>query len=137
MIDLDAIRPAWAQLTALTDLGPVRDEAHYDRLVALMDSLLDEGAGDDAHPLSGLLFVVGEAIYAWDQRVDPLPSADPAGMLAFLMEQHGLSQSDLPEVGSQGVMSELLSGKRKLNLRQVKALAQRFGVGMGAFVDGA
>ncbi len=31
------------------------------------------------------------------------------------MEQHGLKQGDMPDIGSQGVVSELLSGKRELN----------------------
>jgi HTH-type transcriptional regulator/antitoxin HigA len=48
----------------------------------------------------------------------------------FLMEQHGLRQCDLPEVGAQSVVSDELTGKRALNLRQVQALAQRFGVPM-------
>jgi HTH-type transcriptional regulator/antitoxin HigA len=39
----------------------------------------------------------------------------------------------LPEVGSQGVVSEVLAGKRALNLRQVQALAQRFRVPMEMF----
>ena len=52
--------------------------------------------------------------------------------LAFLMEQHGLRQSDLPEVGAQSVVSAVLSGKRELNLRQTQALARRFGVQMEA-----
>jgi HTH-type transcriptional regulator/antitoxin HigA len=40
----------------------------------------------------------------------------------------------LPEIGSQGVVSEFLSGKRELNLRQVKALAQRFKVSPNVFL---
>jgi HTH-type transcriptional regulator / antitoxin HigA len=47
----------------------------------------------------------------------------------------GLRQGDLPEVGSQGVVSEVLAGKRALNLRQVQALAHRFGVPMEVFAD--
>jgi HTH-type transcriptional regulator/antitoxin HigA len=54
-------------------------------------------------------------------------------MLKFLMQQHGLSQGDLPEVGSQGVVSEILRGKRELNVRQIQALAQRFHLPAGAF----
>ena len=54
--------------------------------------------------------------------------------LKFLMAQHGLNQSDLPEIGSQGVVSEILSGKRELNIRQVRALSQRFGVSAATFV---
>jgi HTH-type transcriptional regulator/antitoxin HigA len=51
-------------------------------------------------------------------------------VLASLMDEHGLRQSDLPEIGSQGVVSEVLAGKRQLNLRQVRALAARFSVPM-------
>ena len=50
------------------------------------------------------------------------------------MEEHELTQSDLPEVGSQGVVSEILSGKRKLNIRQIHALSERFGVSPSVFV---
>ncbi len=49
------------------------------------------------------------------------------------MEEHSLAQSHLPEVGAQSVVSAVLAGKRKLNLRQVKALAQRFSVPMEVF----
>ena len=35
------------------------------------------------------------------------------------MQEHGLNQSDLPEVGTQSVVSAVLAGKRSLNLRQV------------------
>ena len=54
--------------------------------------------------------------------------------LKFLMEQHGLRQSDLTELGSQGVVSEILTAKRELNLREVRALAERFGVSVATFV---
>jgi HTH-type transcriptional regulator/antitoxin HigA len=50
------------------------------------------------------------------------------------MEQHGLRQGDLTEVGSQGVVSEILTGKRELNLRQVRALAARFSVSPATFI---
>lgn len=50
-----------------------------------------------------------------------------------LMEEHGLTQSDLPEIGSQGVVSELLRAKRELNVRQIRALSQRFSVSPAVF----
>ncbi|MFA7391115.1 MAG: helix-turn-helix domain-containing protein [Pigmentiphaga sp.] len=56
-------------------------------------------------------------------------------VLQFLMEQHGLKQSDLSEVGSQSVVSQILSGRRMLNARQVAALAARFGVGADVFLE--
>lgn len=51
-----------------------------------------------------------------------------------IMDEHGLTQSELKEVGSQGVVSEILSGKRELNVRQIRALAKRFGVSPAVFV---
>jgi HTH-type transcriptional regulator/antitoxin HigA len=45
-----------------------------------------------------------------------------------------LTQAELPEVGSQGVVSEVLSGKRELNVRQIRALAQRFRVSPAVFI---
>lgn len=50
------------------------------------------------------------------------------------MEEHRLTQSDLPDVGSQGVVSEILHGKRQLNVRQIRALADRFGVSPAVFM---
>ena len=55
-------------------------------------------------------------------------------MLRYFMEEYSLSQSDLPEVGSQGIVSEILNGKRELNLRQIRALAERFNVSPSVFI---
>jgi HTH-type transcriptional regulator/antitoxin HigA len=50
------------------------------------------------------------------------------------MEEHDLRQSDLPEIGSQGVISEMLSGKRQFNVRQIKLLSKRFKVSPAVFI---
>jgi HTH-type transcriptional regulator / antitoxin HigA len=57
-----------------------------------------------------------------------------ADMLRHYMEEIGLSQSDLPEIGSQGVVSEVLNGKRDLNIKQIRRLAQRFHVSPAVFI---
>jgi HTH-type transcriptional regulator/antitoxin HigA len=47
-----------------------------------------------------------------------------------------LTQSDFKtEIGSQGVVSEILSGHRKLNLSHIKKLAGRFKVSPETFID--
>lgn len=57
-----------------------------------------------------------------------------AEVLAFLMEQHKLRQNDLTEeLGSQSIVSEILSGKRRLNNNQILALCKRFGVSPAVF----
>lgn len=50
------------------------------------------------------------------------------------MQEHGLSQGDLPEVGAQSVVSEILAGKRQLNVRQIRALVERFQVPADLFI---
>ena len=50
-----------------------------------------------------------------------------------MMKEHGVTQSDLPELGSQGVVSEILHGRRELNTRHIKALSKRFGISPAAF----
>ncbi len=50
------------------------------------------------------------------------------------MKQHNIKQSDLPEIGSQGVVSEILRGKRELNISQIKKLAKEFRVSPDTFI---
>jgi HTH-type transcriptional regulator/antitoxin HigA len=102
----------------------------------LMDQLLDVVGDDEDHPLADLLDVIGMLVAQYEDENTPgLESAKPPEVLKFLMEQHGLKQSDLrKEIGTQGVVSEILSGSRKINARQAKALAKRFGVSPVVFL---
>ena len=132
---LKKVVPAWRAFERTAHVGPIRDEAHYDEMVTLMDALIDEIGSDEAHPLCGLLYIVGEIIREYDASHYPGEDVSGADMLRFLMEQHGLKQSDLPEIGTQSVVSELLCGKRKLNVRQIARLSARFGVSADVFID--
>ena len=131
---MDVVQP-WESVNAALGLsGPVRDEDHYEALLAFVEECFDRFGGQDKHPIFALVALVGEHIREYEDRVHPWPdSSTPASILAYLMEAHSLTQSDLPEVGPQSVVSEVLRGKRTLNLRQVKALAARFHLPMEAF----
>ena len=109
-------------------------EAEYDRLVGLLDELIDEVGEDESHPLASLMETLGSLIAAYEASHFPEPEGTPVDALKMLLEEHGLTQSDLPEVGSQGVVSEILSGKRQLNIRQVEALSKRFSVSPAVFL---
>ncbi|HRD68257.1 MAG TPA: hypothetical protein PKY50_19165 [Candidatus Competibacter sp.] len=43
-----------------------------------------------------------------------IPEAEPRAVLRFLMEQHGLKQSDLADCAPQSRISEILSGQQSL-----------------------
>lgn len=64
-------------------------------------------------------------------RIGP---ATPEQVLAFLMEQHDLSQYDLAkELGGQPVVSQILRGKRRLTREHIERLSRRFGVTPATF----
>ena len=120
--------------TALGLAGPVRDEAHYSELLAFVDEVFSEFGSNDQHPIFALVSLVAERIRDYEARAHPWPdNTTPAARLAFLMESHQLNQKDLPEVATQSVISEILTGKRQINLRQAKALSTRFGVPIDVF----
>jgi len=130
---LDVALAHWGYIAPL--LAPATNEAEYQALVESLDTLLDSGGADESHPLAGLAAMMGELVSAYEQAHYPMPDEMGAvEALRFFMERDGLRQSDLPEIGNQAKVSEILSGKRQINARQAKALAGRFGVGAGMFL---
>jgi len=120
--------------TPLRTLLTIRNEREYDRSIRYLNELLDEIGTNERHPLYGLLDTLGTLLEAYEEKHHPLPELSGAEMLRFFMDEHGLLQSDFPEVGSQGVVSEVLAGKRELNVRQIRALARRFHVLPAVFI---
>ncbi len=123
------------RLQRLVPLGNLRTRRDYLRARRMLDRIIDSIGNDGSGPAADLAETLGIFIDRYEARHVRMPEATPSDILQLLMEQHGLVQSDLPEVGSQGVVSEILRGKRKLNTRQIKALTQRFGVAADLFLD--
>ena len=138
--DLTQVARSYGEFRAVAGVGAIRNEADYDRALALIEAILDETrdtpAREDAtQPLADLLDLLTAAVHEYEAGHHAIPASSPRDVLRFLMDQHGLNQSDLPEVGSQSVMSEILAGRRMLNTRQIAALVERFHVGADAFIE--
>lgn len=114
----------------LRDLLLFDDEAGYEHALAWVELLVN----NREHPLYDLLDLLVPRVEAYEQKHHPIPDAPGAEVLRFLMEQHGLAQGQVPEVGTQSVVSEVLSGKRRLNVRQIERLAARFRVSPAVFM---
>lgn len=121
-------------LQEIVPLKPIHSDQEYDLAVQTMNQLLDAGAADENSVLAALVNSLGSLIGDYDDLHYRAPVATPIATLQFLMRQHNLNQSDLPEIGTQGVVSELLSGIREFNVRQIKALAERFNVPASIFL---
>ncbi|NWF71904.1 MAG: transcriptional regulator [Nitrospirae bacterium] len=109
-------------------------KAEYDQAVAVLDDILDEIGQQETHPLADLAETLALSIEAYEDTHVAMTDASGPEILRSLMEDHELAQSDLPEIGSQGVLSEILSGKRDLNVRQITQLSARFGVSPALFM---
>ena len=134
-MNMNDLQKAWQRFSQAAHIAPIHDEAHYTNMVQLADSLVDAIGDAKQHPLLDLLDLVSELIRAYDAEHHIVPDASPREVLRFLMERHNVSQSDLPEVGNQSVISMLLSGARQLNVRQIQALSARFHVPASAFLE--
>ena len=136
-VNLKDIQYAWQEFNRTTHISPIRNEKHYAEMVSLADSLTEVIGNAKKHPMLDLFDLISELIRVYDAEHFIVPDASPREVLRFLMDQHGLAQSDLPEVGNQSVVSMLLSGTRQLNLRQIQALAVRFHVSPTVFIENA
>ncbi len=110
-------------------------ESDYDHLVSLLDGLIDEVGENESSPLSSLMESIGNLIETYENNNVSLILGTPTESLCYLMEEHNLKQSDLPEIGSQGVVSEIIKGKRNLNIRQIKVLSSKFGISPLVFIQ--
>ncbi len=130
----EVLAPWVAVNSALGLSAGVRDDAHYAELLTFVDACFECFGEDDTHPIFTLVDLVADRIRDYEDRLHPWPNTStPATVLANLIQEHDIKQTELPEVSSQGVVSEVLAGKRALNLRQVKALAKRFSVPIEVF----
>jgi HTH-type transcriptional regulator / antitoxin HigA len=130
----DQVIRDYRRLRTLVPLGTLRTKKDYTRAVEMLDAILDEIGEDEKHPMAELADAISVFIEKYEAEHVPIPAAKPATVLKFLMREHDLRQSDLPEIGSQGVVSEVLTGKRELNTRQIRRLAKRFNVSPAVFV---
>ncbi|MDH5670004.1 MAG: transcriptional regulator [Nitrospira sp.] len=125
---------AYRRIRQRIPLGPLRTEADYNRAVTVLDEILDEIGQQETHPLADLAETLGLFIEAYEDAHVPFSDSSASEIIRSLMEEHALKQSDLPEIGSQGIMSEILSGKRDLNIPQITQLAARFDVSPSVFM---
>ena len=131
-IQLKEIAKVWPDIQTIFSVP--HNEKDYNKLVNLLDSLIDEVGNNENHPLTSLMETIGSLIETYESQYINEIEGNPRDALNALMEEHSLKQSDLPEIGSQGVVSEILSGKRQLNIRQIKMLSKRFKVSPAVFI---
>ncbi len=126
----------YGRLLAETLPTVITSDAEYERVVAAMNKLAvipDAQVTPEQERLLDLLTLLVEK---YDEEHYQIPDAAPHEVIQYLMQEHGLRNKDLEAaLGSRGVTSEVISGKRKPSKTQIKNLAEFFKVSPELFIS--
>ncbi len=104
-------------------------EAYTDALFRL--TALEKPSSSEVEAIELLTLLVER----YEQERYPIPAADPASVVRFLIEQQHLTQRDLvPQFGSESAVSMFLAGKRSLTVEQIGKLSARFHLPADVFI---
>ncbi|NJO99035.1 MAG: transcriptional regulator [Pleurocapsa sp. CRU_1_2] len=123
----------YAQLLAKYQPKVIGNEAENDRAIELAQEL--EHKVNRSNEEDTILELLVTLIEKFEDENYPIPEGTPHSMLLHLMEASSIKQENLVDViGSRGVVSEVVNGKRSISKAQAKALAEFFSVDVGLFI---
>jgi len=115
----------------LYPLRVIRTTDDYEMALKSMETVFDEEKG----PMADYAETLSILIVHYEEENFPMEKKQGVEVLKFLMEQNNLKQKDLVGVlGGKSTVSEILNGKRPMNLQHIRALADRFHVEPATFV---
>lgn len=110
----------------MSAVRPVRSEEDYEAALDRISHLM--GAAADSHERNELDVLV-TLVEAFEDQHFPIDFPTPVQAIEFRMEQAGLTQADLAKyIGGRGKVSEVLSGKRPLTIKMIRALNRHLGI---------
>ena len=114
-------------------LVSIRDDAHLAEALNVMDRLLDKPERSIAE--EAYLGALTDLVETYESAHVAIPPVSGVAALRYLMDENGLTQADLaPLLGTPSIVSEVLSGKRRLALAHITRLAEHFGVPADVFI---
>jgi HTH-type transcriptional regulator/antitoxin HigA len=106
-------------------LRPIKNKKQYEESLARIYALLQKDIKANSME-SDELEVLSILVKQYEQGHYPVPKPNPLEAIRFRLEQMGMSEAELSEIlGYRSRKSEILSGKRKLNLSMIRKLSER------------
>ncbi|MHC5609464.1 MAG: helix-turn-helix domain-containing protein [Nostoc sp.] len=121
--------------SAIAPLLTIRNEQEYEQAIERLNDLIDEIGTNEQHPLYNFLDTLGTLIGVYEAEHYSIPNCSGSDVLAYLIEEHGLSFSDLTEIVTSETIEAILNKDQALTLSQIQYLAQRFKVQAQVFLD--
>lgn len=114
----------------------IETEEENEKALAIVERIMDKGEENISPEEYRLLDLLVRLIEAFEDEAYPMGNiAKPLDHLKTLIFEHELKQADLIDIfGSQGIVSEVLNGKRSINLNHAKRLAKRFNLPVDLFI---
>src|SRR5258708_13805954 len=111
-------------------------EAENEKALEIAGRLMKKGKGKLSPEEARLLDLLTTLIEDFEEKAYPMGNAsNPAVALRELMSEHELKQTDMLEIfGSQGVVSQVLNGKREISKSQARKLSARFRLPVDMFI---
>jgi HTH-type transcriptional regulator / antitoxin HigA len=110
----------------------IETEAENEAAIILAESLEHRQRTPEEDALLELLVIL---IEKFEDASYPVPNVEPNRMLVHLMEARNMKQEELVGVvGSRGVVSEIVNGKRSISKAQAKILGKLFHVSPSLFI---
>lgn len=105
---------------------PIKSEKDYTEALDFIDAYFDASEETEEANIRDVLVTLVEK---YEGEISPIDFPDPVAAIKFRMDQEGLTQKDLiPMIGSRSKVSEVLSGKRELSLKMIRAINQHLGI---------
>jgi len=109
----------------------IKNKRDYEWALKSVEAVFDEEKG----PLSEYAETLTILIEHYEEERYPIKEATGVEVVKFLMEQNRLKQKDLVGIiGEKSSVSEILNGKRPLNLNHIKKLSEKFHIKPATFV---
>jgi HTH-type transcriptional regulator / antitoxin HigA len=112
----------------------ITSEDEYNQALDNIERLM--AIGEDLSPEeTSLLEMLAILAEAYEDTQFSLEPSSPREILLHLMEARQLKQIDLVDViGSKGIISEIVNGKREISKSQAKALGEFFNISPALFI---
>jgi HTH-type transcriptional regulator/antitoxin HigA len=130
--------PSYLALIDIFPLRPLRSERDYDAAVRVLDTLAVRTEGSlepgEQDYLDTLTMLVNE--YDREHHDFETEDRDPLSMLKYLMQESGMTQTDLGRLlGNRALASLILNGHRQLSKSHIRKLADHFKVSPALFLQ--
>lgn len=114
----------------LTEFQPVVIKTEKENEVALtkLDRLISKGEENWTKAEAAIFELLSTLVEKFEDEAYPMGQlTSPIDSLKVLMDERSLKQADLADIfGGQSVVSDVLNGKREINGRQAKQLAETY-----------